>query len=368
MLGEQDLKSLLKFDAGHPVLSVYLNIEPAERGGEPVRRRLRALLRPLPHEAAADIQAVEKFFEHEYDGSGRSAVVFSCAPAAFFQAFHFQLPLRSRARWLPQPYVKPLAHLLDAYGGYGLARVDKQGVRLYAYHLGEMVASQEVTGEAVRRTKSGGASALAGRRGGEAGQSHHEQEIEQRNLREAAEASAAFFQGHQVRRILLAGTEETLAQFRAVLPKAWQSLVVGSFSPDRDAAPADLLARAVEVGRVAEATREAGLVESAVTAAAKGKAGTTGLENTLRALHDGRVLTLMITEGYRAPGYVCTGCGLISAQDLPACPYCGKKAAAIEDAVELAVQKAMRSTAEVEVISGSPRLEQAGHIAAILRY
>ncbi len=368
MLAEHDLKSLLKFDAGHPVLSVYLNIEPAERGGEPVRRRLRSLLRTMPEQATADVQAIEKYFEHEYDGSGRSAVVFSCTPAAFFRAFLFQLPQRSRARWLPQPYVKPLAHLLDAYGGYGLARVDKQGVRLYAYHLGEMVASQEVTGEAVRRTKSGAASALAGRRGGVAGQSHHEQEIEQRNLREAAEASAAFFHSHQARRVLLAGTEDTLAQFRAQLPKAWQSLIVGSFSPGRDASTADLLARAVEVGRAADIAREAGLVESAVTAAAKGKAGATGLENTLRAMHEGRVITLLIGEGYRAPGYMCTGCGLLSAQDFTACPYCGKKAAAIEDAVELAVQKAMRGTVEVEVVSGDPRLEQAGRIAAILRY
>jgi peptide chain release factor subunit 1 len=368
MLGEQELKSLLKFDAQHPVLSVYLNIEPAERGGEPVRRRLRALLRDMPAEAAADVQAAERYFEHEYDGSGRSVAVFSCAPAGFFQAFIFQLPQRPRARWLPQPYVKPLAHLLDAYGGYGLARVDKQGARLYAYHLGEMTATREVEGEAVRHTKRGGASTLAGRRGGTAGQSHHEEEIEQRNLRAAAEASAAFFQAHQVRRVLLAGTEETLAQFRALLPKAWQSLVVGSLATDRDAAAGDLLARAVEVGRRAEGAREAALVEGAVTAAAKGKAGATGLENTLRALHEGRVQTLMISEGYRAPGYVCSGCGLISAAEHAACPYCGSTSSAIEDAVEHAVRKAMRSTVEVEVVSGSRALEKAGRIAAVLRY
>ncbi len=368
MLGEQELKSLLKFDAQHPVLSVYLNIEPAERAGEPVRRRLRALLRDVPAEAAVDVQAVERYFEHEYDGSGRSVAVFSCAPAGFFRAFMFQLPQRPRARWLPQPYVKPLAHLLDAYGGYGLARVDKQGVRLYAYHLGEMTATQEVQGEAVRHTKRGGSSALAGRRGGVAGQTHHEEEIELRNLRAASEASAAFFHAHQVRRVLLAGTEETVAQFRALLPKAWQSLVVGSLATDRDAAPGDLLTRAVEVGRRAEGEREALLVESAVTAAAKGKAGVTGLESTLRALHEGRVQTLMISEGYRAPGYVCSGCGLISAAEHAACPYCGSASSAIEDAIEHAVRKAMRSTVEVEVVSGSAALERAGRIAAVLRY
>lgn len=368
MLGEQDLKSLLKFDAGYPVLSVYLNIEPAERGGEPVRRRLRAVLRHMPEQASADIQAVERYFEHEYDGSGRSAALFSCAPAGFFKAFLFQLPQRTRARWLPQPYVKPLAHLLDAFGGYGLAQVDKQRVRLYAYHLGEMAASQEVAGEAVRHTKRGGASALAGRRGGVAGQSHHGEEIEQRNLRAAAEAGAAFFQAHQVRRLLLAGTEETLAQFRSLLPKAWQSLVVGSFSPGRDATPAELLTRAVEVGRLAETAREAALVQNAVTAAAKGKAGATGLEDTLRALHEGRVLTLMISEGYRAPGYVCSGCGLISATQHAPCPYCGARVTAIEDAVEHAVQKAMRGTVDIEVVAGNPQLEQAGRMAAVLRY
>ncbi len=368
MLGEQELKSLLTFEAQHPVLSVYLNIEPAERGGEPVRRRLRALLRDMPAEAAGDVQAVERYFEHEYDGRGRSVAVFSCAPASFFRAYVFHLSQQTRVRWLPQPYVKPLAHLLDAYGGYGLARVDKQGVRLYAYHLGERTASQEVQGAAVHRTKRDGASALAGRRGGAAGQTRHEEEVEQRNLRAAAEASVAFFQAHQVRRVLLAGTEETLAQFRALLPKAWQSLIVGRMAVDRDASAVDLLERAIEVGRQAEGMREAALVEGAVTAAAKGKAGATGLENTLRALHEGRVQTLMISDGYRAPGYVCSGCGLISASEHAACPYCGGTSTAIEDAVEHAVRRAMRSTVEVEVVSHSPTLEEAGRIAAVLRY
>jgi peptide subunit release factor 1 (eRF1) len=105
-----------------------------------------------------------------------------------------------------------------------------------------------------------------------------------------------------------------------------------------------------------------------VTGAAKGKGSVIRLDDTLGALHDGRVQTLVIREGFRAPGYRCTGCSFITARKIKICPFCGNKFEKIPDAVEMAVHQVMKLGGEVEVLHDGEATEAFGNIGAILRY
>jgi hypothetical protein len=49
------------------------------------------------------------------------------------------------------------------------------------------------------------------------------------------------------------------------------------------------------------------------------------------------------------------------------CPFCGKSFNQIKDAVEMAVRKVMRDGGDVEIVYGSPALEEVG-IGGVLRY
>jgi peptide subunit release factor 1 (eRF1) len=53
---------------------------------------------------------------------------------------------------------------------------------------------------------------------------------------------------------------------------------------------------------------------------------------------------------------------------LDKCPFCGGQFEEINAAVEMAVQEALRKNADVKVIEGNDKLNEAGNIAAILRY
>jgi peptide subunit release factor 1 (eRF1) len=269
---------------------------------------------------------------------------------------------------MDRPYVKPLADLLDHYGGYGVILVDKEGARLFHFDLGELREQEGARGEEVRRTKRGGGSTAPGRRGGSAGQTRYVEEVAERNLKDAARVAARFFKENRVRRVLIGGTDENVALFRQQLPKSWQSLVVGSFPITRTAGHPQVLAKAMERAQRAEREAERRLIEAVVTAAAKGKQGVLGLDDVLTAVHAGQVQTLLITEGLRAPGYRCRGCGYLTAQKAASCPFCGRDFERIEDAVELVVRKVMAGGADVEVVPGNPKLERAGRIAALLRY
>ena len=365
MLSDREVKELLNLKTSHPILSVYLNVET--RSAEEHKRRLRGMLKDLNlNGASGDLDAVERYIEHEYDWSGRSLALFSCKPDGFFRAYPLHVPVRSRARLMPGAYVKPLADLLDAYGGYGVALVDKQGARVFHFHLGELREQEGTMGEAIKQVKRGGASSVAGQRGGVGG-GRHSEEMVARNMRDSAGFAADFFKREQVRRILLGGSAENVAQFRGELPRSQQSLVMGTFPMDMTASHDEVLRKAMEVAAEAEQKREEKLVEAVITAAAKGKEGVVRLDETLSMVHDGRVMTLVVSDGYRAPGYRSTACGFVTAQEMETCPFCGSGFEKIEDAVEHAIRKVMADGGEVEVVRGT-KLEEAGKIGGLLRY
>jgi peptide chain release factor subunit 1 len=366
MLTDSDLRELLSYQARFPVLSVYLNTDPAEGNADAYKLRLRSMLKEI--DLPDDTSAVIRYFDHTHDWSGRSVAVFSCAPEGFLRSYSLGVPLRSRVRVSDRPHVKPLADLLDSFGGYGVVLVDKQGARVFYFHLGELREQEGVMGESIRHTKRGGGSQAAGRRGGMSGQTDYEDELAERNVKDAAGFATRFFSENNVRRVLIGGAEENVALFRKQLPKAWQSLVVGTFPMSMVASQGEVLDKAMEVGQEAERRREIQIVDTVVTNAAKGRGGAVDLGTTLNAVREGRVQTLLIRDGFRAPGWRCKGCGYLSAEFFEACPFCGEQGDQIPDAVELAVRQVMQSGGEVEVLRGDLAQDELSQIGALLRY
>jgi len=366
MLTDRDLQELLNYTGRSPVLSVFLNTDPAEGNADAYKLRLRSMLKEI--DLPGDVSAVLRYFDHEYDWSGRSVAVFSSEPEGYFKAFSMAVSLRSRVRVGDRPNVKPLADLLDSYGGYGVALVDKQGARMFYFHLGEMREQEGVMGEAVHHTKRGGGSQFPGRRGGTSGSTDYVDEVIDRNHKDAVEFATHFFTENNVRRVLIGGSQENITLFRSLLPKSWQSLVVGTFTMSMNAGAAEVLERAMKIGQEAEKQREAHLVEQVVTNAAKGKGAVVQLDDTLTAVHEGRVQILLYQDGFRAAGYRCQSCGFISAVEIEFCPYCGGSCENIPDVVDMAVRKVMQAGGDVEVLHEGQGAEQMGQIGALLRY
>ncbi len=370
MFSEEDLQELVGFHSEEsPVLSLYLDVDPTKHTTDEYKLVLRGLLKEATGQAwHKDISAVEKYFDHEYAWQGKGVAVFSCLKQDFWRAYPLAVPVENHVHIGERPYIKPLTDVLDAYGRYGVVLVDQEGARLFLFRLGELQETSGTIGEEVKRTKHGRGSA-AGRRGGVGARAgRKEEEIAQRNLREAAELTAKFCAGGRCSRIILGGTEQTVAQFQDMLPKELQEQVVGSFPAAMTASEAEVLDRSLEIIAEVEREREEELVESAITTAAKGGAGVIGLADTLGAMHEGRVHILLVDEGYKATGYRCQQCGYIAAQAKEKCPFCDGKVKQIDDAVDLIVREVIDQGGQVEVVRDSPDLKKAGHIAALLRY
>ena len=369
MFKQEDLRELAAYQAETPILSVYLNVDPTEHTTDEYKLALRHMLKQADRVAAPeDTAAVERFFNHGYDWSGRGAVVFSGAEAGFWRTYSLPVPVASGVTVARKPYIWPLAALMDAYGSYAVAQVDRQGVRLLLFEMGELRTSDGYVGEEVRKLKKGrGSSGGPGRRGGAPISSRREEEIAQRNIREAVKVTERFYRKHSPQRLIIAGAEPTGTQFREALPKALQEKVIGSFGANMNASESEIRERSLEILQQVEEERGATLVEAVFTAAAKGRGGVIRLADTLGAAHEGRIQTLVITRGYHQPGYQCHNCTYITDQPLEVCPFCGGEFAEIPDAAEALVTKVIEDGGKVEVVDDHPKIAKFG-VGALLRY
>jgi hypothetical protein len=72
-------------------LSVYLNTEPSAGNADAYKLRLRNMLKD--YKLPEDVEAIERYFNQEYNWSGRSVAVFSCQPQGFFRAYPLAIPV-----------------------------------------------------------------------------------------------------------------------------------------------------------------------------------------------------------------------------------------------------------------------------------
>ncbi|NMB55145.1 MAG: hypothetical protein GYA15_10640 [Leptolinea sp.] len=366
MFTDHQMKELAGLSTKSPALTVYLNTDPAVGNAETIKLRLRTLLKEIDLEE--DAAAVLDYFDTHHPFTARGLAVFSCKKEGFFRAISLGIPVRDQVYTGNHFSVKPLADVFDLYGGYGVILVDRQGARVFHFHLGELVEQEGVLGTLVKHTKRGGASSIAGQRGGTAGQTHYEDEVVERNMKDIVAFAVRFFEEKHIRRILIGGTDDNIALIKTLLPKSWQSLIIGTFPMSMTATHAEVQARAMQIGREVEAARDLKMVRSIIAQAGKGVGAEIGLEKTFQAVSQNRVQTLVVTEGFRQAAHHCTGCGRITLHTNPKCKDCGSQIVPVEDGVELAVNAVMRSGGEVEIVPNNPDFEKVGNIGAILRY
>jgi peptide subunit release factor 1 (eRF1) len=187
-------------------------------------------------------------------------------------------------------------------------------------------------------------------------------------MKGSAELAVRFFEEHHVRRVLIGGQEASVAAFRKQLPKAWQSLVMGTFASSISASQPELLAQALEASRMARENREQKLVEELLGKAANKTGAVLGLEPTLDAVNNRRVRHLLVNAGFHKPAWLCADCGLATLNPEQVCASCDHKTRPIPDASDFAVSSVLRNGGEVTIVPENDALVKAGSIGALLRY
>jgi hypothetical protein len=317
-VNQQTLVSVMRIRDPYGVLSVYVDADPSERTRERpawevvIKNELEALRERVkseePHETwralFARLESLAPDLERLLDPkeSGRGRALYAPIADGGVERLSVQLPLPNRVVFERTAYVRPLLAVLDEARPAGIVMVSRSGVRLCEWKLGAAaeLAHWKFEAEDWHETK-----AKPSRSPSPGQQIALERDRLERRLDEArrrffmpvAQAIEGIAGGRSWERLLLTGDPRLTEAFAQTLPKNGRREIVFSERLLEDLDRHALGQAVVDELRVAKRRREAQLVARARDAALAGGPGALGLLDTLAALFEGRVHTLVLDAG-----------------------------------------------------------------------
>ena len=361
MLINNEIRQAIEFEsADHPVLSVYLNVDPHRRSPEKYKLALRNLLDKTDGADAVDRKRMQNFVEMGYNWQGRGIVMFSCAAMDFWWSQNFLLPVEDSVMVSFRPYVRQLATLMDTYERHGIIHVEQIGARLFAFHMGNLEAAEGFLGEEVKTHKAGGWSASRYQR--------REAEVARHNLQDAAEFAEEFYRRNDTRHLILAGTEKNVAIFRALLSNRLRSMVIGQIAVGSNASPAEIRDKALTLVQDAAGKEETTTADMLLTEMHKGGNAVLGLTETLTAVQNGRAQHVVTLADFVQPAYRFVDSGQILIELDDQAELGSGRLQKLPDAVDSVLRRAMVQGIGVTVLDKHAALAEAGKIGALTRY
>jgi len=358
--------------ASTPVISVYLGTRWAD---EHQRGRVRIFLKnelaqarraSLPRAAAADLDWIEAQGEALLDQTSMTdssgVALFACEAVGLREILPSRIAFENVFAVGETPLLRPLLDLDASAPTTLVVFIDAESARLVMLTSagpGEEVALRS---DVPAHHSRGGWAQMA-----ETRYRRHMQDLRARHFDAVTETLIALVDGHDVRRIVLAGEPRNVAMFRQKLPPRLAALIVGIVAGSRHEEMGHIVARAAEYLPHAEGQRAAEGVDDVLTAAAKHGKAAAGLDATLDAVNRGAVHRLYLLKGWSVSGRRCDGCGMLQRSFAGTCPVCGGEAERLELGEAMADRVAAAGRT-VETIEVHQPLAAAGGVAAELRY
>jgi peptide chain release factor subunit 1 len=315
--------------------------------------------------ARADLDRILNLAEGLRGNQARAKAVFACAGRNFWREFDLPPQLPATEVFVNDRFhLKPLAVLLGAQPRVKVALVNRERARFFDFRLDELTEREGMSHELPRRGKSDGFN------GYDAGHSerrvndeamHHFKAVAER-LKDGAEKG--------LWEKLIIGCQDThWPELEPHLHPYVKQRLLGRFSAELTTLSNEQVReQASRIFRDSLDHRRHALVREVLDQAKSNNLGVTGLRRVLRSLELGEVQTLLIADDYRAHGIECTNCGHLDAHMVRECPVCGKPTRELEDIGDAIIPAAIRRDIEVLYIKDEPEFDNAGNIAALLRF
>ena len=366
----------LRPDGGR-VLSLFLNLDPSQFGTAPSRTtEINSLLddadrrvrdeSDLGHDdqraLREDIERVRRFLAGADFEGAHGMAIYACGSADLFEAIKLPRPIDTRACISDHPFVEPLAELAMR-GTWVVLLVNRQLARMLRGSRDGLTELPPIEDDVHRQHDQGGWSLARYQRS-------VDKEV-QDHLRRAAEVVFRRFQRSPFERILLGGPEEILSDVEQRLHPYLRERIAGRVRVDvENTTPEAVREAAAAVMDEVERSDEREALERLDQGVGAGGRATAGVAETVAALNERRVETLLLVEGFDAAGAQCRSCGWLGVDpEAPSCPADGGELDGRDDISEAAVELAIQQSAKVLVVRDHrDDLEGRGGCAALLRF
>jgi peptide subunit release factor 1 (eRF1) len=357
---------------GHKVLSVYINLDPSEFPTQRDRKiEVESLLDlveraaredGLPHEQRVelrqDAERIRAWFDREFDASGtRGVAVFASSGAGLFEVHPLARPIRSEVTIDDSPFIEPLAGMPGG-DGYGVLLINRKLARILAGGSDGMREVISFADDVHRWHDQGGWSQTRYQRG-------IEKEVKD-HLKHANDELFKLFNRGAVQRLIIGTPDEMRGEVEHALHSYLRDRIGGWLDIDVRARPAEVAREAAEIIQRDERDRERHWLDRLQAGLARNERAVSGLGDTLEALNEQRVETLLVADRFRAEGYASPNADFLSTE--PGQSPTGEELQHREDVIESAMERALEQSAEVLVVRHHPDMQALGSIAAVLRY
>jgi peptide chain release factor subunit 1 len=332
-----------------PVLSLYLNAQPDNRGKDHyapfVRKELHGRREQFERRSPAresfekDVERIETWLAEEVLPSANGIVIFACSATDFFEPLQLAAPIeRHRLTVGDRPHLYPLARILDRYPRHAVLLSDTNHARIFVFGRGRTIGREEVSSLKLSRTDVGGWSQMRYQRHVEDHWLHHAKDVVEALGRIVAEDRAEC--------VFLAGDEVIVPLLREQLPKDLEKKVVGIFHLEMRASEQDVMEAAGKALAEHVAKAEAERVETLRGEWRAGRLAAAGSQDVLVALENGQVEELWISSTFAESGD--NGPKISPADDF--------------------VQRAVARDAKVRFVENPELLAEMSGVVAALRY
>ncbi|MBI3287084.1 MAG: hypothetical protein HYZ68_03455 [Chloroflexi bacterium] len=386
MLQVHDLSDLIESDR-QDVLSVSLDVDPTQPEHQALvpayRIWLRNTLRGLLEGLTKDVRRVagkvaERVLEYVEANRPRGRGLVLLAAPDLWREYLLPFPVPNRVHY-GRPDVVPLLWALDEYEPYAILAVYRDHARLLLAYLGRTTVVEEEALELDTsdwRFKAGRQPTFTQKMGIGASRGAQRDTFESRVEAQvyrfwqgAAEATAELLGARGVERLIIGGSEGAANAVRDLLPQPARGRVVSMVPLPAYADLAEIQRRTLPAALAEERRREAELVAAVLERAASQTGAVVGVVDTLYALMQGQVMTLVVDRDVEDNVWRCARCGYVSGVSIQTCPTCG---GAVEQTSlpQVLPLLARRSGAKIELVGGVPAENLRPHegIGAFLRY
>ncbi len=371
LLTRRRFTELAALESDSPVVSLYIDLSPQHRHNNAwaidLKTHARDALAGIADRGQAEtvrgeIERMERRLIEDAPRLGRGAAFFSCPARELWFQVSLPLALPTRLRVGRRPYLRPLARIRDEHDRFGVVILDNQRARLFVSQLGHVQETADLFEDTPKSHKQGGWSQMRIQR-------HHDAHV-MWHAGAVAQATEILIDRLEARHLLVAGTPQVLTEYRDACSPKVRKRWSGDFALPIEASVTEVAGAIAPLQQEVEAREEVDTIGRIHDSVSSGR-GVWGLEPTLVALRERRVMTLVVHDRYRAPGAECVRCGLLLTDDRRRCPACNARVDQVEDLVDALLERAVTQEAELELVRSDrarallPREEPVG---ALLRF
>ena len=350
------------------VLSIYLNLDPAEFASGPARSTaINSVLDHAGRSAREEDVSVREDVDRVADAlknfdfqGAHGLAVFACSSEDLLEVIKLPRTVDNAVVIDEAPYIEPLVEV-QSEARYGVVLVNRQAARIFRGSRDRLDQIARVDDEVHRRHDQGGLS-----------QARYQRSVDkeaQDHLKNACDELLRRHERRPFEALFVGAPEAVYNEFCERLHPYLRERLAGRIEIDVEHTSVDEVQQAAEP-TIAEHERklERGALDRLQQGMGAGGRAAAGLDDTLGVLNEQRVEVLLLQENFDAAGVCCPQCGWLGPSGVSACPADGAETVEREDITDLAVRRAITQSAHVVRVRDDARLEPLGSIAAVLRF